>query len=105
MSPCDPLNFVLFILCFFMLGFGFWLGIKVASGRTHDWGEHYKALFERASHERDWYKGLLFDAWKTMRGQTKGLQRQRLLIKRLQRELATADKSSVTPQVEQGDSA
>ena len=67
-----------------------------ASQPLHDWAKHYAALFERASHERDWYKGLLFDAWKTMRGQTKGLQRQRRLIKRLQRELATADKSGAS---------
>lgn len=59
-----------------------------ASQPLHDWGKHYEALFERASHERDRYKGLLFDAWKTMRGQSKGLQRQRRLIKRLQAENA-----------------
>jgi hypothetical protein len=48
---------------------------------------HYESLFERATHERDWYKGLLFDAWNTMRGQTKGLQRQHRKIKRLQEQI------------------
>lgn len=65
-----------------------------ASQRLHYWAKHYETLFERASHERDLYKGLLFDAWKTMRGQAKGLQRQRRLIRRLQCELATASKST-----------
>ena len=70
-----------------------------ASYPLHDLSEHYKALFERASHERDWHKALLFDAWRTMAGQTRGLQRQRRLIKRLQAELAklTTDQQSPAP--------
>lgn len=35
-----------------------------------------------------WYQAHLFEAWRTLRGQSKGLQRQRRLIKRLQAELA-----------------
>lgn len=53
-----------------------------------DLTEHYKALFERAERDNNWHKGLLYDAWRTMRGQTKGLQRQRRLIRRLQAENA-----------------
>lgn len=53
-----------------------------------DWGEHYKGLFERASREADWNKARLFEAWRTMAGQTRGLQRQARLIKRLHAEIA-----------------
>ena len=50
--------------------------------------EHYKKLFERADKEANWNKAKLFEAWTTMAGQTRGLQRQRRLIKRLQAENA-----------------
>ena len=47
---------------------------------------HYEALFERAQAEADRNKAWLFEAWRALRGQSKGLQRQRRLIKRLQAE-------------------
>jgi hypothetical protein len=50
------------------------------------WEQHYKILFERASSEVDSNQAMLFNAWRTMAGQTRGLQRQSRLIKRLQRE-------------------
>lgn len=37
----------------------------------------------------EWYKLKLFEAWRTMTGQTKGLQRQRRIINRLRAEIAT----------------
>jgi hypothetical protein len=40
----------------------------------------------RAINESNRYQALLFQAWQTMRGQTKGLQRQRRLINRLRKE-------------------
>jgi hypothetical protein len=52
--------------------------------------EHYKILFERADREKDFFRGLLFDSWRTMAGQTRGLQRQRRLIKRLQAQIKRA---------------
>ena len=42
----------------------------------------------RAINESHFYQAQLFQAWRTMRGQTKGLQRQRRLIRRLQAENA-----------------
>lgn len=63
-----------------------------------DWQiAHYKALFEREQKSAQWHQAQLFNAWKTMAGQTRGLQRQRRLIKRLQAELAkrTTDQQSV----------
>lgn len=52
-----------------------------------DWSEHWRKLAERHMRESDRYKALLFDAWKTMRGQAKGLKRQARKIKRLQERL------------------
>src|SRR5574343_825954 len=64
---------------------------------------------DRAINESHRYQALLFQAWRALRGQTKGLQRQRRLIKRLQAEnarlrnnmewvrtMAAADKSGVS---------
>lgn len=50
--------------------------------------ERYKRLFEGAERDALTYKGYLFDSWKALRAQSKGLQRQRRLIRRLQRENA-----------------
>jgi chromosome segregation ATPase len=44
------------------------------------------APLERAINESYRYQGLLYQAWRALRAQTKGLQRQRRLIKRLQAE-------------------
>lgn len=49
---------------------------------------HYEDLWKREEHQHLWYQAHLFDAWKALRGQSKGLQRQRRLIKRLQAENA-----------------
>lgn len=49
---------------------------------------HYQALFERAQAEADRNKEWLFEAWRTMAGQTRGLQRQARKIKRLRAENA-----------------
>jgi hypothetical protein len=46
------------------------------------------APLERAINESYRYQGLLYQAWRALRAQTKGLQRQRRLIKRLQAERA-----------------
>ncbi len=46
--------------------------------------EHYKALDERHHKETLFYQAQLYSAWKTMWGQTKGLQRQARKIKRLE---------------------
>lgn len=45
---------------------------------------HSLELTQQRDH---WHQAMLYQAWKTMAGQTRGLQRQRRLIKRLQREL------------------
>lgn len=49
---------------------------------------HYQWLFERARKEADWNQARLFDSWRVIHGQAKGLRRQRRLIKRLQAENA-----------------
>lgn len=51
---------------------------------------HWMQLYERAQAEADRNKSWLFDAWKTMAGQTRGLQRQRRIIKRLRSECICA---------------
>jgi hypothetical protein len=48
---------------------------------------HYKALDERHYKEALHYRAVLFDAWQTMRGQTRGLQRQARKIKRLEKRI------------------
>lgn len=54
--------------------------------------EHWCALPKSQAdyweHQATWYKSLLFDAWKALRGQSKGLQRQRRIINRLRAEIA-----------------
>jgi hypothetical protein len=55
-----------------------------------DWkavAEHYKALFERHMSESNSKGDLLYNAYRTMAGQSRGLQRQARLIKRLRREI------------------
>lgn len=42
---------------------------------------------DRAINESNRYQAMLYQAWQTMRGQAKGLQRQRRLIRRLQARL------------------
>jgi hypothetical protein len=51
---------------------------------SEDWRiAHYEALFVRQLAETNRYKAMLFDAWKTMSGQSKGLKRQARKIKRM----------------------
>lgn len=50
--------------------------------------QHYQQLFERAQAEADRNQAWLFSAWRTMWGQTKGLQRQRRIINRLRAKIA-----------------
>lgn len=52
--------------------------------------DHYIALVDRWQREADSYKAKLFDAWKSLRMQQKGLNRQARKMKRLHRELAEA---------------
>jgi hypothetical protein len=47
------------------------------------------AIQTKCNHERDWYKGLLFEAWKSRAGQTRGMQRMARKIKALKAELAS----------------
>jgi hypothetical protein len=44
-----------------------------------------------ARKETERYMAMLFSAWRTMAGQTRGLQRQRRLIKRLQAQVAARE--------------
>lgn len=53
-----------------------------------DHDDHYRQLFDRAQRDADRNKAWLFDAWKTMAGQSRGLQRQRRIINRLRAEIA-----------------
>jgi len=63
---------------------GYWVARMQARNRwPHPWSNHYRKLFERQLHETEKYKAMLFDAWKNMRGQTKGLQRQARKLRRL----------------------
>jgi hypothetical protein len=49
-----------------------------------DMEEHYRALWQRADAEASRNKCLLFDAWKALRQQQKGMNRMARKIKRLQ---------------------
>lgn len=49
--------------------------------------EHYRALDERHHKEALFYQAQLYSAWKTMWGQTRGLQRQARKIKRLEKRI------------------
>ena len=53
--------------------------------RTSD---HYRALFERHMADSTRYQALLFNSWKSLREQQKGLRRQALNIKRLKQRFA-----------------
>jgi hypothetical protein len=52
-----------------------------------DWAKHYQELFERQRAETERYKAQMFDMYKTMCGQSRGLQRQRRIINRLRLKL------------------
>jgi hypothetical protein len=57
---------------------------------------HENMIAARKEAER--YRAMLFNAWQTMAGQTRGLQRQRRLIKRLQAENARlTDRQMILP--------
>lgn len=56
-----------------------------------DWGEHYRSLFEKQLAQTNFYKACLYDAWKALRGQSKGMKRMARKIKRLKAELAAAE--------------
>lgn len=64
---------------------------QVAS-ETNWAADHYKALWERACRENDSHKAMLFDAYRVIRGQGKGLQRQARRIRRLRGEVDRLDK-------------
>jgi hypothetical protein len=59
-------------------------------GRSEVSAEHYRALFERELVDKNQCKAWLYDAWKALRQQQKGMNRMARKIKRLQRELAAA---------------
>lgn len=48
----------------------------------------HEETIKLAREKADWNQARLFEAWTALRGQSKGLQRQRRLIKRLQAENA-----------------
>lgn len=52
--------------------------------RAKAWLASPKTLDDYWRSQADWYQARLFEAWTALRGQSKGLQRQRRLIKRLQ---------------------
>lgn len=49
---------------------------------------------ERLINEVYFYQAKLYESWRTIRGQTKGLKRQRRLILRLQAQLAALDRET-----------
>lgn len=63
-----------------------------SSETTAQWNERLAKLWLAAPKtledywrsQADWYQARLFEAWTALRGQSKGLQRQGRLIKRLQ---------------------
>jgi len=78
--------FITFLLGFvwgLLLGYALWYKGYLASKNKLPWDDHYQKLFEGQLNAANGHKAALFDAWKTIRGQTKGLQRQARKIKRL----------------------
>ena len=68
------------------------LGSQPAGERVNDLSEHYRILAERNLNDAHRYKAWLFDAWKSLRGQNKGLNRQARRVKALRAEIADARK-------------
>lgn len=73
-----------------------WKRARIAEERADN---SYKNMIA-ARNEADRYRAMLFNAWTTMAGQTRGLQRQRRLIKRLQAEAAKIKASQSDAKVE-----
>lgn len=48
--------------------------------------KHEQQQIDNWRNQADWYRLKLYEAWEALRGQSKGLQRQRRLIRRLQAE-------------------
>jgi hypothetical protein len=48
---------------------------------------HAEAQLKSMIADRNWYKGLLYDAWKNTRAQQKGMNRMSRKIRRLQAEV------------------
>lgn len=59
-------------------------GLESAASRIDRWQQN---SVEHSRQQAESYKAMLFDAWQTMAGQTRGLQRQSRKIKRLQAQL------------------
>ena len=55
---------------------------------TDSSNSHYKSLYERAEAEQNYYKSQLFDAWKSLQQQQKGMRRMARRIKRLSNKCA-----------------
>ena len=65
--------------------------------------EHYKALDERHHKEALFYQAQLYSAWKTMWGQTRGLQRQARKIKRLEKRINELSSPNAEAQAERSE--
>jgi hypothetical protein len=53
--------------------------------------EQYREALDKARGETDFWKARLMESWQALRGQSKGLQRQRRIINRLRKQLAMAE--------------
>ena len=53
----------------------------------YDLVEHYKTLAERFKHESDAYQAKLYDSFRVIQGQGKGLKRQARKIKRMRAQM------------------
>ena len=80
--------------------------VRLAEENAKTW--HASMMAARKQEKR--YRAMLFNAWTTMAGQTRGLQRQRRLINRLRAKLAPQSdaaaksvNSAVTPTSGSGD--
>lgn len=49
---------------------------------------YHEESVKLAREQANWYQAKLYEAWRTMAGQTRGLQRQRRIINRLRAEIA-----------------
>jgi hypothetical protein len=59
--------------------------------------DHVQQQIDQHKQRAEWYQLKMFEAWRTMWGQTKGLQRQRRIINRLRAEIAELKRQGTGP--------
>lgn len=76
------------------------MSTSIDRGPLMEYGERdfYMAAMDRLEKDADFYREKLFDAWKALREQQRGMKHQARKIKWLRKELAKAQGATVSKQ-------